>query len=57
MKPWIKRIDTIFSDMIERCPESKKIIDDILLEVYQDGSLSPYWLDWVIDLNELGRLS
>lgn len=57
MKPWIKRIETIFNVMIEKYPESKKIIDDILLEVYQDGSLSPYWLDWVIDLNELGRLS
>ena len=57
MKPWIKRIETIFNVMIEKHPESQKIIDDVSLEVYQDGLLSSYWLDWVIDLDELGRLS
>lgn len=57
MKPWIKRIETIFNVMIEKHPKSEKIIDDVSLEVYQDGLLSPYWLDWVIDLEELGRLS
>lgn len=57
MKPWIKRIETIFSSMTEKYPESQKIIDEVSLEVYQDGLLSSYWLDWIIDLDELGRLS
>ncbi|MFX4218561.1 hypothetical protein ACOL3B_06620 [Aliarcobacter butzleri] len=57
MKPWLKRIETILNTMIEKYPESQKIINDISVEVYQDGLLSSYWLDWIIDLEELGRLS
>ncbi|MFW2516902.1 hypothetical protein, partial [Aliarcobacter butzleri] len=57
MKPWLKRIETILNTMIEKYPESQKIINDISVEVYQDGLLSSYWLDWLIDLEDLGRLS
>lgn len=57
MKPWITRIDIIFDLMKKKYPESQKIINDVLIEVYQEGLLSPYWLDWIIDLDELGRLS
>ena len=57
MRPWLERIETIFNLMKKKYPESKEIIDYISIEVYEEGLLSPYWLDWIIDLDELGKLS
>jgi hypothetical protein len=57
MRPWIERIETIFNLMKKKYPESIEIINHISIEVYQEGLLSPYWLDWLIDLDELGRFS
>lgn len=57
MKPWLKRIKVVLEKMIEKEPSIKTTIDDTKIEVYSEGLLSVYWLDWIEDLDELERLS
>lgn len=57
MTPWLKRIQAILDEMIKKEPFINQTINVIQIEVYNDGLLSPYWLDWIKDLDELGRLS
>lgn len=57
MTPWINRIQAIFNEMIKKEPSIKQTITTTKIEVYNDGLLSPYWLDWIKDLDELERLA
>jgi hypothetical protein len=57
MKPWLKRIEVILNQMVEEEPKAEEMIKMMKIEVYEDSLLSPYWLDWVVDLDELGRFA
>ena len=57
MNPWLKRINVILDQMKEQNPTAKGMIHDVDKEVKEEGLLSPYWLDWVKDLDELGKFS
>lgn len=57
MGPWLVRIDALFTEMNKQTPGVDIIIEEIGLEVFDEGMLSPYWLDWVQLLEDLGRFA
>ncbi|HQS67493.1 MAG TPA: hypothetical protein PLM93_09960 [Sulfuricurvum sp.] len=57
MGPWLIRIDALFSVMNEEEYGAYKIIEEVGTEVFDEGMLSPYWLDWVQLFEDLGRFA
>jgi hypothetical protein len=55
MKPWLIRIEVILDAMVEKEPKAEAMIERVWKEVHEEGLLSPYWLEWVGLLDELGR--
>lgn len=53
MKPWLDRIDALCIAMIGIDCKAEALIEELRHEVFYEGMLTPYWLNWMEMLEEL----
>ena len=57
MEPWLTRIDEFLDAMREKDSETDSIINEVWHEIKFEGVLTPYWLNWMEMLDDLGRFA